>query len=95
MNSEKLSITAKQNQRTALQEDYQKLVDILYSYHLAGGPLHIVTDDDNLEDQHLDFCQAEVFKSNDDIWLKSVMFAILHILYGIPEDEREDFVVGN
>lgn len=76
-------------------EDFQPLYDILYSYHHAGGPLHILTDDGNVEDSNLDFCLDEVDKSNDPYWLKHVMIAIVEMVYQIPDTKsRELFLMG-
>ena len=33
-----------------------KLIKEVYKYHGAGGSLHIILDDWNLEDSHVDFC---------------------------------------
>lgn len=36
-----------------------KLVDDLYEYEISGGNLHVVVDDFNIEDRHLDFCSTQ------------------------------------
>jgi hypothetical protein len=36
-----------------------ELIRELYETHLTGGDLHIITDDWNLEDGHLDWCGDE------------------------------------
>lgn len=76
-------------------EDYDHLRDVVYRFHPTGGPLHIVTDDDNLADQHLDFCEEQIDKSEDPYWLKQVMHAILNMLREIKtEKDRETFITG-
>ena len=52
-----------------INEEVKKAVDmicILYDYPCcsSGGYAHIVTDDYNLEDTHIDFCIAEAKKGN-------------------------------
>ena len=39
-----------------------KLIDVLYKYHGAGGGLHIIVDDWNLEDSHVEFCEQNIAK---------------------------------
>lgn len=81
--------------RTILYEDYQVLVDLLYAYHLSGGPLHIIVDDDNVADHHLDFCEQQVHLGGDPKWLRHVMLAIIEYLRQIPDEEsRERFIDG-
>lgn len=50
----------------ATQAEINELTDWLYSqsWGTVGGPLHIITDDNNLEDQHLDFCLVEIDRDN-------------------------------
>lgn len=38
----------------------QALIDAVYVFSCVGGNLHIVLDDDNLEDSSLDFCAAQI-----------------------------------
>jgi hypothetical protein len=35
-------------------------MDAVYEFHCAGGNLHIVLDDWNLEDESLEFCRKEI-----------------------------------
>jgi hypothetical protein len=42
------------------------LIGYVYDYHGAGGTLHIVLDDWNIEDDHLDFCDGEIAKGGID-----------------------------
>jgi hypothetical protein len=37
------------------------LTNELYKYHPCGGPLHIVTDDGNLENDNIRYCWDELF----------------------------------
>lgn len=38
----------------------QSLMEELYEFSIVGGPLHIATDDGNLQDSHLDFCERDI-----------------------------------
>lgn len=44
-----------------------RLVEAYYKKpgNACGGPLHIVLDDDNVQDEHLAFCRAEAVKQED------------------------------
>ena len=73
-----------------LRQDYTRLVDILYEYHLAGGNCHIVTDDDNLLDHHIDFCINCINEDEEDpVYLKHIQYALLNILKEFPEGSLE------
>ena len=37
-------------------KDAAKLIDAIYGFHCAGGNAHVVVDDYNLEDYHVDWC---------------------------------------
>lgn len=51
--------------------------------NICGGNLHIVLDDDNLEDEHVKWCRAEAEKANDQ---DAMFMADVLLLY--TEDER-------
>lgn len=50
----------------------------------AGGVLHIVLDDGNLEDSYILFCKEEAIKKNDKLAIK-----ICDELLMLTHDERE------
>jgi hypothetical protein len=56
------------------------LVAELYEHHAVGGPLHIVTDDYNVEDTHLDFCADWLAKSTDEDYSSTVRRVSAEIL---------------
>jgi|GEM_PF-2363068 len=37
-----------------------KAINKIYDFHGAGGSLHIIIDDWNLEDSHIDFCDSYI-----------------------------------
>jgi len=74
-----------------LKEAYSNLIKILYSRHGAGGMLHILTDDGNAEDRHVEWLR-EYIKPNpvgDPPWLIKVQELILDIISIYPEDSEE------
>lgn len=70
------------------------LIEELYEYHSAGGPLHVITDDFNVEDSNLAFCLLQIPGWNDPYnaedsphvqWLSS---KILDLLEPMTESQR-------
>lgn len=47
-------------------QDIVQAIRALYEINGVGGAVHIVTDDDNLEDEHLEFCAKEI--ADDKHW---------------------------
>ena len=39
-----------------LQEELSEIIAQIYTKHPTGGAMHIVLDDGNTEDNHIDFC---------------------------------------
>jgi len=75
---------------------YQAMREILYQHHGVGGSLHIITDDGNLLDSDIDFCQKQVMYNQDPHWLKLIQVAMLDILSLYPEGslQRESIDMG-
>jgi hypothetical protein len=42
-------------------------IELIYEYHLAGGGLHIILDDWNLDDGSLRFCRKYIEDTNYDV----------------------------
>jgi len=64
----------------------------VYNLHSTGGHLHIVIDDWNLEDDHLDFCQQQVNQARTDptesTHLADVCQRCINLLRAMTLDER-------
>ena len=74
-----------------MADDLNSLLTALYDTRQGGtgGPVHIVTDDLNVEDRHLDFCQREC---EDPFWTWEVTMLslkILAVLSPMTSAERE------
>ena len=41
-------------------------IQAVYAFSVVGGHLHIVLDDVNVGDEHLDFCENEISSRGDD-----------------------------
>lgn len=54
----------------------------------CGGVMHIITDDWNLEDEHLEFCREEANKLIDDYDQKDLAIRILDLMDEFTLDER-------
>lgn len=82
---------------TMAMDDFMKLDEILHKYRGAGGNLHIVTDDYNIDNHHLRFCVECIEEcEKDPLWLKHLQYAMIDLLYIYPEgsDERESVLMG-
>lgn len=74
-----------------------KLIKLLYEVEPAGGNLHIVLDDLNVEDEHLLFCakqlegkhQVKTDKGEYQVYLE---MAITLYLCDMPVEERAEFI---
>jgi hypothetical protein len=68
------------------------MVDNLYIEHSAGGPLHIVTDDGNVEDHHLVFCYRYLHEEEQvkdyEAFTLLLCKSILHELMLLTEAQR-------
>lgn len=63
------------------------LIDLLYEIEIAGGPLHIYTDDFNVEDSNLLFCQGQV-DAEEDPETKARAQAILDATQPMTKTQR-------
>lgn len=68
--------------------DLRELVQELYIHEPVGGPLHIVTDDGNIEDHHLVFCYRWLHEKKYSAYITSTCKAILHELMLLTEAQR-------
>lgn len=67
----------------------ERLISELYEIHSAGGDLHIVLDDWNVGDNHLDFCFNVIDKDLKlDTHDKSLHLQIYEKLKRMNEEER-------
>lgn len=69
-----------------------KLVDVLYELPGCGcgGLCHIVTDDGNVEDQHLNFVIESCDKAQDDYLEKDVAKLICQLMLKLTIDQRQE-----
>jgi len=62
-----------------------------------GGPLHIITDDNNIESEHIDWCIENAYVSwrrwSDEVADKGVEVA--RAMLGLDMDDREWVVSGD
>ena len=65
-----------QNKNNLLNKIYN-----YYQYHVAGGNLHIVLDDGNLEDKNIIWCLNNPIKENNDMAAKEIAEMLLQLSY--------------
>ena len=58
-----------------------------YQHHTSGGPLHILLDDQNVENEHLSFCRGHASFEGDMAGI-----AILDMLDQLEPDQREGVI---
>lgn len=67
-----------------------KLIDEVYEWSCAGGHLHIVVDDWNLEDENIEFCIGEMDKNSHELPPEAIEAErkCAAALMALSEDER-------
>ena len=71
-----------------LKNNIQNLIDAIYDQHPSGGPLHIVLDDGNIDDDSINWCLNNSIENCDDIVLKVICKTCAELLLELPEWER-------
>lgn len=69
--------------------DYIKTI---YSISSIGGPLHIVIDDYNIENEHVLWCIHNSIEKEQNILLKELCLQVANYLLKIPESRRFEIV---
>jgi len=65
-----------------MSSEIKKVCDLILEYYIdnsAGGALHIVLDDGNLEDRHIHWCLNNAIKENKDDRAKIIAEKLLTI----------------
>ena len=71
-----------------LKNNIQNLIDAIYDQHPSGGPLHIVLDDGNIDDDSINWCLNNTIENCDDIVMKVLCTTCAELLLNIPQEER-------
>lgn len=74
------------------ESEFYQLYNAIYDHHSAGGCLHIVLDDFNIEDEWLEFCEIEVMELNETNPMKETYLKCLNCLRPLSEDERLEII---
>lgn len=70
-----------------------RLCGWLYNREPSGGYLHIVLDDDNLEDCHIAWCIARVYEDDNlPEYMKTVYYRIAGTLFSMSLKERAEWI---
>lgn len=78
-----------------LKNDIQNLIDAIYDQDCVGGPLHIVLDDQNFSDEHIEWCLQNTINSCDDIVMKVLCSKCAELLLELDEEDRISTYAGN
>jgi hypothetical protein len=68
-------------------DDAVAAIEEVYNFHLAGGALHVVIDDWNLEDERITFCEKY---AKDNTERKDQLAAELHCIELLKEMSVEE-----
>ena len=74
-----------------------ELIKMIYRHSMTAGCLHIILDDGNVEDEHLDFCMNNaLYESKTDLpgktWFHLIEMACLMLLAEMDEAERNEVI---
>lgn len=75
-------------EHTPIVDDAVRAVRDLYERHAAGGAMHIVTDDDNVEDHDVEWCLENLCEHEDDPATGAVSFQVGLLFREMTEAER-------
>lgn len=73
-------------------KDALKTLKEIYSMSPVGGPLHIVVDDYNVEDEMIYWCIYNSIKNEKDAHLQSLCCNLAMYLFKLTEDDRLSFL---
>jgi len=66
----------------------RELREELYIHEPCGGPLHIITDDGNIDGDHLVFCYRYLHEGDYTAYIMSICKSILHELMLLEKAQR-------
>jgi len=73
---------------TQRAKDAAEIIPVIYADCPAGGDLHIVIDDWNIEDRHVDFCMKELETSEYHQDIVDAERKFLELFKAMSENER-------
>ena len=96
-NSTRILVDAEDNGDESKKQECVELIKMIYRHHAAGGGLHIVLDDGNTDDDHLEFCVKHIanLAQTDDphnTWFHCIEIACALLLSEMKEKERDSVI---
>lgn len=76
-----------------VEERLKEAIERVYTYSAVGSALHIVLDDENVEDHHIQWCR-ENFHELDNLLERIACEECARLLLQLPIEERERIVHG-
>lgn len=75
-----------------LQQDIDNLVDAIYNIYYAGGPLHIVLDDCNVDTNSIKWCMENTIPKEEDIVVRICSEKLCELLLPLTLEQRMEYL---
>lgn len=72
----------------SLQQDIDNLVDAIYNIYYAGGPMHIVLDDCNVDTNSIKWCIENTIPKEEDIVVRICSEKLCELLLSLDLMKR-------
>ena len=76
----------------SLQQDIDNLVDAIYNIYYAGGPLHIVLDDCNVDTNSIKWCMENTIPKEEDIVVRMCSEKLCELLLPLTLEQRMEYL---
>ena len=75
-----------------LQQDIDNLVDVICDKYYAGGPLHIVLDDFNVDAESIKWCMENTIPKEGNIAVKLCSEKLCELLLPLTLEQRIEYL---
>lgn len=76
----------------SLQQDIDNLVDAIYNIYYAGGPMHIVLDDCNIDTNSIKWCMENSIAKEEDIVVRLCSQKLCELLLPLTLEQRMEYL---
>lgn len=74
------------------ENEFYQLYRIVYNDNPAGGLLHIILDDGNTEDRHLDWNENYIKTEESENSMAATCLSMIEILRPLTEQQRDNLI---
>jgi hypothetical protein len=75
-----------------LQQDIDNLVDVICDKYYAGGPLHLVLDDFNVDTDSIKWCMENTIPKEENIAVKLCSEKLCELLLSLSLEQRIEYL---